>query len=157
MMTSFMRPTIVEPAVASMRGEVAGAEPAVGVNAAACLVGVEVADEQLRAPHEQLAVGRDAELDRADGATVGVARASARIASRARRDRRRLGRAVACASRARRAVAVASSTNAALTPAPPLETSRSDATRSGVKPGRVHQPDEERGRPDHERDALASR
>ena len=77
MITSFRRPTIVEPAVGVDRGEVAGAEPAVGVERLGVLRGVEVADAHLGTADEQLAVV-DAQLDR----PIACRRACARSARR---------------------------------------------------------------------------
>ena len=112
----------VDRAVGRDRGEVAGAEPAVGGERLRGLRGVEIADAHLGAAHEQLAVGVDAELDRPDRMAVGD-------------DRRALRSSRTCASLARRTRADASATNASLTPAPPLEIRRRLATRSVEKPG----------------------
>ena len=54
---SFLRPTICDVAVGVDAGEVAGAEPAVGGEGVGVERVVEVAEEQLRPAHLQLAVG----------------------------------------------------------------------------------------------------
>ena len=65
------------------RGEVAGAEPAVGGERLGGLGGVEIADAHLRSAGEQLAVVVDAHLDLADRVAVGDDRRHLRRSVRA--------------------------------------------------------------------------
>ena len=134
MITSFSRPTIVEPTVGVDGREVAGVEPAVGVERAGVLLPRRGSRRTLRARARAARRRRRGARPRRSRAR----RACARRPGRPRRcsSRSSVPRSIrTCASRPRRARRDASSTNATLTPAPPDETSRRLSTRAGAKPG----------------------
>ena len=140
-----------EPAVVE-GGEVAGVEPAAR-DRGARLRGVEVAGEELRALHEQLAVARDAELGRAHHVAVRVRGPFEGVGHTRRRDRRCLRRTVRPLDhRTERVGGGLDERRGHAGAARRHEPKRRDAF--GGEAGRAHEADEEGGRSDHEAHAL---